>query len=425
MNKPDSGFKLRSYENGIVLMLFFTFGFLFMDRLSITFLFPFIKEDLHLSDTQIGMLVSVLAITWALSGYFFSSVADFIGSRKKVLVPATIAFSLFSVFSGLARNFYVLFIARGLMGLSEGPILPLAQATAAEESTPKRRGLNTGFLQSASQLMGAFITPLVVVAIAVNYSWNVAFYILGIPGLIMAFLLWKFMKDRKGSASQENKEKKKEQTVSWEDYRKVFKQRNVWLCVLISACFMTWLFAYSTFAPDFFVATGYTKGQMSVIMSGIGLGSFMWMILVPMISDKLGRKPTFIIFSLLAVVSPVIFAMFHFPVWVMFLIAVFATTGNGLFPLFMVVIPSEAISIGVITTAIGLVQLIGELIGGAVMPTVAGLASDGFGIAAPLWIAAGGAFIAAIIGFGLKETAPVKLQKRETPASNGENLGVN
>lgn len=393
--------RVWTYENGIVLMLFFTFGFLFMDRLSITFLFPFIKKDLHLSATEIGALASILSITWALSGYFFSSVADFFGSRKKVLVPVTVAFSLFSFMSGLARSFYVLFIARALIGVSEGPVLPLAQATASEESSPHRRGFNNGFLQSSSQLIGATLTPLIVAAVAVRFSWHVAFYLVGIPGLVMAALLWRYMRDRKPIATP----KSGTQRLTWAEYGEIFKRRNVWLCVVISACFMTWLFAYSTFAPTFFVESGYSPGEMSLIMAGIGLGSFAWMIIVPMISDRLGRKPTLITFSFLAVVSPVIFALFHLPVWLMFLVAVVITTGNGLFPLFMVVIPGEAITAGVVTTTIALVQLIGELIGGTIMPTVSGVAADTFGLSAPLWIAAGGACVAGIVGFGLKETA--------------------
>lgn len=406
--------RLWTYENGIVLMMFFTFGFLFMDRLSITFLFPFIKEDLHLSATEIGALASILSITWALSGYFFSSVADFLGSRKKVLVPVTIAFSLFSFMSGLARSFYVLFIARGLMGISEGPVLPLAQATASEASSPNRRGFNNGFLQTSSQLIGATLTPLIVAAVAVRFSWHVAFYLVGIPGLIMALLLWRFMKDRKPVAASQRGTSR----LTWAEYAGVFKRRNVWLCVVISACFMTWLFAYSTFAPTFFVESGYSPGDMSLIMAGIGLGPFAWMIIVPMVSDKLGRKPTLITFSFLAIVSPVLFALFHLPVWLMFLVAVVITTGNGLFPLFMVVIPGEAISAGVVTTAIALVQLIGELIGGTIMPTVSGSAADAFGLSAPLWIAAGGAFVAGIVGFGLKETAPSKTVRQTARAES-------
>lgn len=393
----------RTYENGIIVMLFLTFGFLFLDRLAITFLFPFIKEDIPLNGTQIGLLVSGLGVTWAVSGYIFASLSDIIGSRKKFLIPATIGFSIFSVMSGIAKNFGTLLLARGLMGASEGPVLPLAQATAAEESTPTRRGLNMGFLQSSSQLIGATIGPIVVTAVAVQYSWRAAFYIVALPGLIMAALLWRFMKDR---SQPTRKNIKRSNQLSLHEYMSVFKTRNVLLCVAISICLMTWLFAYSTFAPNYFVETGYSASEMSLIMAGIGFGSFVWMIVIPALSDRLGRRLTFIIFAFIAVLSPMVFAIFHLPLWLAVLVAIILTTGNGLFPLFMVIIPSEAISIAVITTSIAVVQLVGEIVGGTIMPTVAGIASDEFGLSAPLWIAAVGALLAAIIGFGLVETAP-------------------
>ncbi len=403
-----SRFRLGTYENGILLMMFFTFGFVFMDRLSITFLFPFIQPALHLTDVEIGMLASILSVCWALSGYFFSSVADFVDSRKKVLLPVTFAFSIFSFLSGIARSFMMLFVARGLMGMSEGPTLPLAQSTAAIESSPGRKGFNSGFVQSSSQLIGATFTPLIVTAIATSFGWHAAFYVVGIPGLIMTFVLMKFMKDRKVSDSSLVKAKAAKR-ISWSEYAEVFKKRNVWLCVIISACFMTWLFAYTTFAPTYLVDKGYTPGQMSLIMAGLGLGSFIWTVAVPTISERWGRKPALIVFAFMAILSPVIFALFHLPVWMMFLIALLVTTGNGLFPMFMVVIPGESVRPEVVTTAIALTQLVGELVGGTLMPTVAGAAAGAYGMSAPLWIAAAGALVAAMVGFGLKETAPAKV----------------
>lgn len=411
---PDSRF--RTYENGLVLMLFFMFGFVFLDRLSITFLFPFIKSDLHLSGFQVGLLASVLSICWAVSGYVFGSVADLIDSRKKVLVPVTFAFSVFSIMSGLARSFVVLFIARGLMGTAEGPALPLCQSATAIESSPHRRGFNCGLVQSSSQLIGAVFGPLIVTALAIHYDWHVAFFVVGIPGLIMGIVLWIFMKDRKVSESRSDNAGPRK--LSWSEYASVFKRRNVWLCLLISASAMTWLFAYTTFAPEFLVETGYSPSQMSYIMAALGLGIFFWTIAVPMISDKIGRKPAVFVFAMIAVVSPVLFALYHLPMWAMLVVAVVLPTGNGLFPLFMVVIPKESLSAGVVTTSIGLVQLVGEMVGGTVMPTVSGWSSDTFGPAAPLWIAAGGAFIAGLIGLGLKETAPAKVSHASV-AGNG------
>ncbi|ATY84087.1 MFS transporter [Kyrpidia spormannii] len=412
MNKIKQ--KFLTYENGILLMMFFTWGFVFMERLSVSFLFPFFAPELKLNNAQLGLIASVLGVTWAISGWIFSSTSDLIGSRKKVLVPITFVFSICSFLSGAAKSFVNMLLVRALMGLSEGPVLPIAQAAVTAESSSRRRGFNIGFVQSAASLIGATLTPLIVTVIAMNYSWRTAFYIVGIPGLVMTFILLKYMREPK--VKEPALQGQVHTKASWADYRKVFMHRNVWLCVVISAFFMTWLFVFTTFAPTFFVeADHFSAGEMGLIMSAVGLGNFLWTIIIPTISDKLGRKPTLILFSFVAILSPLLLATVHGSLAVMMLISLVTTVGNGVFPLFMVIIPSESLPLGVAATAISLTQLIGELVGGTIAPTLAGIAADQFGLSAPLYIAAAGALVCALVGFGLKETAPIK--QRVTTAS--------
>lgn len=65
----------RRYENLLLFLLFFTVGFVFFDRLSINFLFPFMRQEFELTNARIGLLTSALALTWAVSGYALSSYA--------------------------------------------------------------------------------------------------------------------------------------------------------------------------------------------------------------------------------------------------------------------------------------------------------------------------------------------------------------
>eukprot|EP01031_Cornospumella_fuschlensis_P006802 gene6802-8459_t len=53
------------YENVLLGVLFLTFGFVFFDRLALSFLFPFMAEELQLGNRHLGMLSSVLALAWA------------------------------------------------------------------------------------------------------------------------------------------------------------------------------------------------------------------------------------------------------------------------------------------------------------------------------------------------------------------------
>ncbi|MBX6352743.1 MAG: MFS transporter [Thermoflavifilum sp.] len=404
------------YENGVVLMMFFTFGFVFMERLSIVYLFPFIAPDLKLNNAQIGLIASVLAVCWAVSGFVFGSISDLVGSRKKVLLPITLAFSLFSFLSGLARNLGQMLLIRGLMGVSEGPVLPLAQASVIAASTPQRRGFNLGFVQSSLGLIGSFLTPLIVTKVATQYSWHDAFYLVGVPGLIMFFILMFFMREPSRDSSS-NAEAVEHTKVRLSDIGAVFRHRNMWFCVLIAIFSMTWLFAFTTFAPTFLVEAGhYTPDQMGLIMSAVGLGTFVWGFVGPAISDKLGRKPTLILFAFIACLSPICLALIHASVSTMMIIGFLTTVGQAVFPLFLVVVPGESLPYRLVASAVGLTQFIGEFVGGTFAPWLGGVAADHWGLVAPMWIAAAGMLISALLAFGLRETAPAKVG-RTTPAA--------
>src|SRR5699024_5717185 len=101
-----------------------------------------------------------------------------------------------------------LVIARTIMGMSEGPVLPIAQATIRKESTPGRRGVNAGIVQGSAQLIGATLTPLFATFLAVKFSWQVSFFVMSVPGIIMVIIFWLFMKYDK-TYDKKNKEKKR------------------------------------------------------------------------------------------------------------------------------------------------------------------------------------------------------------------------
>lgn len=124
------------YENILLGVLFLTFGFVFFDRLALSFLFPFMADELQLSNSHLGMLSSVLALAWAVSGALVGAWSDRRGKRKPLLIVAVILFSLCSALSGLVTGFLSLLLFRGIMGLAEGPILPLSQSLMVEASSP-------------------------------------------------------------------------------------------------------------------------------------------------------------------------------------------------------------------------------------------------------------------------------------------------
>ena len=123
----------RTYENGLLLILAVSFGFAFFDRNAINYLAPYLVRDLGLNNTQIGMLGSALALSWALSGLAVGRWSDAVGVRKPFLVVILLVFSACSILSGLATSFPMLLAARLIMGIAEGPLMPICLAIMTVE----------------------------------------------------------------------------------------------------------------------------------------------------------------------------------------------------------------------------------------------------------------------------------------------------
>src|SRR5215469_10978446 len=94
----------KRYEAALVVLLFLTWGAVFLDRMSLLYLAPLIAPDLHLNHAQVGLLASALALAWAFSSLIFGAISDRVG-RRPVLIPAVFAFSILSWLSGIMRSF--------------------------------------------------------------------------------------------------------------------------------------------------------------------------------------------------------------------------------------------------------------------------------------------------------------------------------
>ncbi len=398
--------KFFNYENKLLILLSFTFGFVLFDRMALNFLVPFFDKELGLNNTQIGLLASLLALAWAISGYVIGTLSDRTGKRKKYLIISVAIFSAFSFVSGLAASFAFLLVARIIMGFAEGPVLPLAQSIMVNASTEKRRGFNMGFMQSfGSNLLGTMLAPIVLVALAANYGWRNAFFIAGVPGLILAALGYFTIKETSAVDITNKKQK-----LSVAD---LLKYRNVWVAILLSCCMMTWMFAQITFMPKYLIAVKhFAEADMGKTMAAFGLGSIIWGAVVPALSDRFGRKPIVIIFFLLSMLMPLSVVYFGNNFSSLAPLVLLGASTMGCFPIVLATIPSETVPRQYLAQTMGFIMGIGELVGGFAAPAIAGWSADTFGLHAPFLIAAGAALCAGIIAFLLIETAPAVLNKK-------------
>jgi predicted MFS family arabinose efflux permease len=276
-----------------------------------------------------------------------------------------------------------------------------------------------GLLQgSAAGLFGAVIGPPVLIALAEAYGWRHAFIVSLLPGLLIAWFIWRYVRQDEPRRAQVSNARPSGNRLN------LLKSRNIVLCTLISCVFLTWFVILISFTPTFLVSVrGYSAPSMGAIMSCLGAAWVVWGFVVPSISDRIGRRLTLALFSLIAACCPLALLYAPSPM-VLGVLMVLTYTGLGCFTLFMSTIPAETVPREVMATALGMIMGIGELVGGFVAPTVAGFAADQFGLSIVMWISCGGALLAAGLSLLLKETAPTVLQRlsRAPSVAQGHSL---
>jgi predicted MFS family arabinose efflux permease len=391
-----------SYEWKAVTLLTLGFGLVGLDRWIIAPLFPAIVKDLHLNYQDLGSLVGALGVAWGVFAVIGGGLSDRLG-RKRVLIPAIVAFSLLCGLSGFASGLSTLLLIRAVMGISEGSFCPTSFATTNDASKPLRRGLNLGLQQSTFPLFGLALGPILATQLLQVMSWRWIFVLVAIPGLILAVLLARTIREPAtiGSKAQSHRAPLAE----------LFKQRNVAVAMLALFCAMSGIFTISAMVPSYLI--DYVKlstAQMGFVTSAIGFGGFLGQLALPGASDLIGRKSVAILGFFIGAVFLYAFAHASVSPGMLFaMLFVSCFFCFGLLGLITGPIAAEAAPLGLISSTTGIIVGSGEIFGGGIAPVIAGGIAQRFGIQHTLTMALAGLALGVFVSLFLRETAPRKL----------------
>jgi MFS family permease len=184
-----------------VLMICYTFSF--VDRLIIAFLVTPLKHDLHLSDTQIGLLQGLaFAIFYSILGIPFGLAADRV-NRRNLIAAGVVAWSLMTSCGSIARSFVTLAFARMGVGIGEATLAPSAFSMLADYFPKERLSSAMSVYAMGVQLgvglaliLGGFVVQAVTHMQAVHVPWigtlepwRLTFLVVGAPGVFVVMLL--------------------------------------------------------------------------------------------------------------------------------------------------------------------------------------------------------------------------------------------
>jgi len=394
------------YELKAVGLLALGSGIVGLDRFIISPLFPVMSRELGLGYSDFGLISGVLSLTWGLSALFAGGLADRLGA-KRVLVPAMLLFSVLVGLTGLARGLASLLLLRGLMGLAEGAFMPAAIASIVDASAAKRRGLNLGLFQMAIGLFGLGLGPVIATqALTVLPNWHGVFAIVALPGFVLAALLQRTLRPLPGRLPSASDPPSSGPLSRMLASLRILRVRNVFCAMVSMTCWTSANIVFAAFLANYL--TDYLKLDMQAmgfLLSAVGLGALIGMVGLSALSDRLGSRPVLI--GAGAGLLPLVWALKITgpdPRILFALLAGWAVLNTGAVAVTLGRLTVDAVGADLAATATGVVMGIGEIVGGALAPALAGVAAQAWGITIIMPIVMGTSFVGLLVAvFGIRE----------------------
>jgi len=185
-----------SYRYLVVCLLALVYTMNFLDRQIVSILAEPIRKDLNLSDTQLGMLSGIFfALFYTGFGIPIGWMADRV-RRVWIISGACALWSLFTALCGTATSFLQLALFRMGVGIGEAGGSPPSYSLISDYFKPEERGTALA-IYSLGVPAGSMFGSALGGWIAAEHGWRMAFFVMGVPGIILALLVLLVVKEPK------------------------------------------------------------------------------------------------------------------------------------------------------------------------------------------------------------------------------------
>lgn len=167
--------------------------------------FPTIKSQLHISQFQVGLLITCFSAPAAVAIPFLGYLSDRVG-RKVIIIPAVLIYGIGGVIAGLAsvwiKNPYTIILgSRVIQGIGAAGTGPIAMALAGDLFKTRERSESMGILEAANG-MGKVLSPIIGSAVAL-IVWYALFFSYAALSLPVALLVWLLVKEEEQAKEQQ------------------------------------------------------------------------------------------------------------------------------------------------------------------------------------------------------------------------------
>ncbi len=394
------------------IVLLFGHGF---GRMSYSVILPFMKDDLSLTYTQVGLIATGNFIGYLLFTTFGGFLAARFGPRRIISVSLLLmAVSLF--FTGFSDSFSFAFVVRLITGIGNGGCFVPMMSLPAAWFVARKRGLGIGIVNTGV-CMGVSLSGLVLPP-CVSYfdpgGWRYAWYFMGIAVFICSFLAYGLLRNSphdKGLGPygeyRANTPPAPPQAVRFSAaFRRVMGESEIWK---LGSVYFMFGFSYMIYMT-FFVAyltkeIGMEPAAAGSIFAIIGVVAIFGGLLWGVVSDYMGRRYACVCIYLVLAVSYALPAFFTGREAVYISVVLFGIAFSV--PVLMAAAAGDAVggqlapaALGVITLVFAVAQTLGPYVGGYIKD-----ATGSFTYAFMLCAAV--AFIGALLSLLLKRKRPI------------------
>ncbi|HEY7789886.1 MAG TPA: MFS transporter [Vicinamibacterales bacterium] len=337
-----------------------------------------LMDELGMAKATAGLLGSLTLIAGAAGGVLFGVLADRFG-RKRALMGSIFLYSIFTGACGLSQTILELAIFRVLLGFGMGGEWASGASLVSETWSTEHRGKALGLMQS-SWAIGYAAAAVVTAIVLPRWGWRAVFFVGVLPAFATLWVQWRI----------EEPEIWREARALPGGFGEMFRGELLPLTTavtLMNACTMFAWWGFNLWIPAYLSlpvtqgGIGLSAAAMSGFIVAMQVGMWFGYVSYGFISDRVGRKITYIVYLLAAAVLILAYSMTRHPLTLLVLGPFVSFFGTGYFSGFGAV-TAEIYPTRIRATAQGFTYNIGRLASAAAPFIVGSLAeSRGFGIA--------------------------------------------
>jgi sugar phosphate permease len=278
----------------ICFFLFLTWLMSYIDRSLMPMALPFIGQEFHLSPTVMGAVISAFFVGYASMQIPGGMIADKIGPRNSITLGVAF-WSGFSLLTGMATSLATLMGIRVCFGLGEGLHPAAAFKALSAWFPPSERSRANGFVMSSNAL-GPMIAPILFASLMNAFGWRTAFYIISVPGFVIALGAYWLLRDRPADHPRVSAEElveigNDERTQRKIPFSELLQYPVLWKLFVIYFLWDTTWWGFGAWLPSYlFKVRGFSiahTGLVTALPYGAG---FLGVIVAGWIADRTGMR---------------------------------------------------------------------------------------------------------------------------------------